>query len=414
MISKFLFPRHQFRGWLSAARSVIVPRNQMNSRASFFITVLLGACLPLQNLFAHAPFDASSRVIVHEDSAEVAVTVGTALGEHFLRAAQLTPKQLPSGHPFTLNPEMVTNFFTVSFDGKISQPRTADVISDGLEFQFHFDYALAPAKSLRLEPKFLPTLPPPQAAALVLTDENGNILGSAILAPGKGAAEFALPEKIFLQAPVTAITPASMTNPPVSAPVPVALETKTRPSFGEFLKLGIGHILNVEAFDHLLFLTALLLGCRKLKPMLLVITGFTLAHSLTLALAALSLVTISSRLVEPAIAASIIFVAAENFRRTEKSWHRYALTCGFGLIHGFGFASALRESGLGGTGSEIALPLFAFNLGVEIGQLTVAAVLLPLLLLLERWPWFARNGARVISALVIVVAAFWLWQRIVT
>jgi hypothetical protein len=82
------------------------------------------------------------------------------------------------------------------------------------------------------------------------------------------------------------------------------------------------------------------------------------------------------------------------------------------LIHGFGFAGALRESGLGGTGMEIAKPLLAFNLGVEIGQLTVAAFLLPMLLLLERWPWFARNGARVISALVILVAAFWLWQRL--
>src|SRR5207302_809567 len=128
--------------------------------------------------------------------------------------------------------------------------------------------------------------------------------------------------------------------------------------------------------------------------------------------AALNLVTISPRIIEPAIAASILFVAAENLRQAEKSWPRYALTCGFGLIHGFGFAGALRASGLGGTGSEIALPLVAFNCGVEIGQLVVAAVLLPLLLLLNKSPWFARNGTRLISGSVILIAAYWLWQRL--
>jgi hypothetical protein len=261
---------------------------------------------------------------------------------------------------------------------------------------------------------FLPALNSQRAVPLVLTDENGNVLGSVILAPGKEVAEFALPEKLFPLAATAVSAPISETNLSAAKSVLPAVEIKTQPDFGEFLRLGIFHILNVSAFDHLLFLTALLLGCRNLKTMLLVITGFTLAHSFTLALAALNLVTISSRLVEPAIAASIIFVAAENFRRKEKSWPRYALTCGFGLIHGFGFASALRESGLGGTGVEVAKPLFAFNLGVEIGQLAVAAIVLPLLFTLRKSAWFEKYGARVISALVILVAVFWLFQRIVS
>ena len=362
-----------------------------------------------QNVSAHSPFDASSRVIVHADAAEVSVTVGTALGEKFLRAAQLTPGQLPNGHPFALNPELVTNFFATSADGNILPPRAGDVITDGVEYEFHFDYALAPAKNLRLESKFLPALNGSRTASLVLTDENGNILGSAILTPGKEVAEFALP------APSTPSVASDRLKVEGSEPATRNLQPATNtptPALWEFLQLGIGHILNVKAFDHLLFLLALLLGCRKLKPMLLVVTGFTVAHSLTLTLAALDIVNLSPRIVEPVIALSIIFVAAENFRHTEKSWHRYALTCGFGLIHGFGFASALRASGLAGTGTEIAMPLLAFNGGVEIGQLTVAAVVLPLLLALHRWPWFARHGARVISALVILVAACWLWQRL--
>ncbi len=387
----------------------------MNWRTPFS-TAGLAIFLLAQTAQAHSPFDASSRAIIHADAAEVSVTVGTALAEKFLRAAQLTPGQLPNGHPLALNPEVVTNFFAASADGNILQPRAGEVITDGVEYEFHFDYPLAPAKTLRLESKFLPALNGSRTASLVLTDENGNILGSAILAPGKEAAEFLLPTPT-LQSPSPPLGERAgvrgpATNLPPEKNSVAATATNPAPSFTEFLKLGVGHILNVEAFDHLLFLLALLLGCRQLKPMLLVITGFTVAHSVTLTLAALNLVNLSPRLVEPAIAASIIFVAAENFRRTDQAWHRYALTCSFGLIHGFGFASALRASGLGGTDMAIATPLLGFNVGVEIGQLVVAAIVLPLLLTLNRWPWFARHGARVISALVIVVATFWLWERI--
>ncbi len=385
----------------------------MNPRAPFFTVISLAAFLLAPNGFAHAPFDASSRVIVHADAAEVSVTVGSALAEKFLAVGQLTPGQLPNGHPFALNPELVTNFFATSTDGKILQPRAADVITDGIEFEFHFDYALAPTKNLRLESKFLPALNGSRTVSLVLTDENGNILGSAILAPGKEVAEFVLPSPPAGERVAEGRVRGPATNPTSEIISTATPEKNTTPSFTEFLKLGIGHILNVEAFDHLLFLVALLLGCRRLKPMLLVITGFTVAHSLTLALAALNVVQISPRIVEPMIAASIIFVALENFRSAEKSWPRYALTCGFGLIHGFGFASALRESGLAGTGAEIIKPLLAFNVGVEIGQLSVAALVLPLLLLLNQWPWFARHGARVISGAVILVASVWLWQRLV-
>ena len=363
-----------------------------------------------QNALAHAPFDCSARVIVHADFAEITVNTGSTLGENFLRAARVAPGQLPNGHPFVLPADTAESFFTVDADGIELQPREADVIGDGLEFQFHFEYALAPAKTMRLQSWFVPALRSPGVAALVLTDENGNLLASAILSPAKDAADFLLPEKLFSQTMTAAPVPAvSLTK---ADSIPPAAKQNLRPGFGEFLKLGIRHILNVEAFDHLLFLTALLLGCQRLKPMLLVITGFTLAHSLTLALAALDLVTLSPRIVEPAIAASILIVAAENFRRHEKSWHRYALTCGFGLIHGFGFAGALRASGLAGRGSEIALPLLAFNGGVEIGQLTVAVILLPVLFVLQKHPSFRRFGVRLISGLVILVAAWWLFSRI--
>jgi hypothetical protein len=384
----------------------------MKLRAAFILTVLLGVGWLAPSVGAHSPFDASVRVIVHADAAELNVTLGTALGEQYLRAAALPAGSLSAGHLFALPPGLLTNFFTVTDAETALVPRAASGITDGLEYEFHFEFALVPAAKLRLQARFLSALPSPRAVALVATDENGNLFGTAILAPGKEVAEFALPALAPAAAPVVAGdrlkvegSELATRNLPPATPRPA-------PSFGEFLKLGLGHILNVEAFDHLLFLLALLLGCQRLKPMLLVITGFTLAHSLTLALAALNVITLSARVVEPLIAASILIVAAENFRKTEKSWPRYVLTAGFGLIHGFGFAGALRASGLAGAGWAVAQPLFAFNLGVELGQLTVAAIVLPLLLGLNRWPWFARHGARVISALVMLVASGWLWQRL--
>lgn len=426
----------------------------MNVRACLFIFVLLwsGWLAPVAR--AHSPFDCSARAIVHVDSAEVMLTVGSSLGETFLRPANVVPGQMVIGRPFPLAPVFATNLFTTTADGSALVARAADVITDGVEYSFRFEYALAPAKTVGIEAHFLPSLKPPHAVPLVLTDENANLLASAILSLEKTGTEFALtppsPRPNGERVGVRGIesTNQGLLTPALSSrggegeiqerSVDTPATHAAAPSFMEFLKLGIGHILCVDAFDHLLFLLALLLGCRKLKPMLLVITGFTVAHSLTLALAALDLVQISPRLVEPAIAASIIFVAAGNFRkrmengeskmagdnetkihppsstfhpRSQNSW-RYTLTCAFGLIHGFGFAGVLRETGLAGTGMAIAKPLLAFNIGVEIGQLTVAAILLPLLLLLERWPWFARNGARAISAFVMAVAAWWLWERL--
>jgi hypothetical protein len=145
--------------------------------------------------------------------------------------------------------------------------------------------------------------------------------------------------------------------------------------------------------------------------MLGVVTCFTLAHSLTLALAMMDVVVISSRVVEPLIAASIICAALENFRRGQSVKTRCGMAFGFGLIHGLGFAGALRETGLGSAGISLLKPLFSFNLGVESGQLAVATVFLPLLFWLRRNPQFQRRGPAVISTAIIAVSSYWLIER---
>jgi hydrogenase/urease accessory protein HupE len=181
-------------------------------------------------------------------------------------------------------------------------------------------------------------------------------------------------------------------------------------SFANFLCLGVKHILT--GYDHLLFLFGLLLVAHGFLSSLGIITSFTIAHSITLAVATLHVVQIPSRVVEPLIAASIVFVGIENLLRGDIPTARRMVPFGFGLIHGFGFASALREAGIGlGTGG-IVLPLFSFNLGVELGQIMVAAVALPVIWKLRENPMFIARWAPACSAAVVLLGSFWFVQRV--
>lgn len=178
--------------------------------------------------------------------------------------------------------------------------------------------------------------------------------------------------------------------------------------FWEFFKLGIEHILT--GFDHLAFLFALLLAGNSLKEAAKIITSFTLAHSITLALATFNIVNLPSSIVEPIIAISIVYVGLENLFRKEIK-KRWLLTFAFGLVHGFGFASVLRELGIGEQGSLAIVPLFSFNLGVETGQITIASLVLPLIWKLRRQPSFALRYAPACSVLVALAGAYWLIER---
>ncbi|HKQ75403.1 MAG TPA: HupE/UreJ family protein [Blastocatellia bacterium] len=191
------------------------------------------------------------------------------------------------------------------------------------------------------------------------------------------------------------------------ATLPISL---SRPhAFGGFLLLGIEHIL--LGFDHLAFLFALLIAGGRAREAVKIITSFTVAHSITLGLATMDVVRVPSGIVEPLIAASIIFVGLENiFRREIK--RRWLLTFAFGLVHGFGFASALRELGVG-TGLRAVTPLLSFNLGVEIGQIAIAALILPLIWKLRQQPRFALRFVPACSILVALAGAYWLIERAV-
>jgi hypothetical protein len=174
-----------------------------------------------------------------------------------------------------------------------------------------------------------------------------------------------------------------------------------------FFRLGVEHILT--GYDHLLFLAALLLRGGRLFSLFKIITAFTLAHSITLALAVLGVVSIPDRLVESVIAASIVWVALENvaFRRAPSQ--RWLVSFLFGLVHGFGFASALGPLGL--AAGHLALALLGFNLGVEAGQALVVACLLPILVWMRGRTW-ETPAVRTASLGVALVGLIWFVERL--
>ena len=174
-----------------------------------------------------------------------------------------------------------------------------------------------------------------------------------------------------------------------------------------FLGLGVEHIWT--GYDHLAFLLGLLLVATRLRQMLLIVTGFTLAHSLTLSLAATGVFTLPPAFVEPAIAASIAFVGLENlWGPTDR--RRLFTTFSLGLIHGFGFAGLLAELGL--PRHALALALVSFNGGVELGQAAVVGLTLPVLLWLRRSEAWRRRAVPLASLAVAAAGLYWLVERL--
>lgn len=258
---------------------------------------------------------------------------------------------------------------------------------DANNASLNFQASAQPQGKLQIRSRWLALLPPGHRQFLTIQNARGGVLAEQLLSANSDTASIEL-------------TGTDSSTAAASA----------RQSFLSFLGLGLKHIL--IGYDHLLFLFSLLIVTRSLLATLKIVTCFTLAHSITLALATFDFVRLSGRVVEPLIAASIIFVAIENLVRGDRPKGRMLLVFAFGLIHGLGFASVLRELGVGTAGVGVALPLLSFNLGVEFGQLLVAAPLVPLLRMLNERPIFLKRWVPACSFVAALAGTFWLVQRV--
>ncbi|NKF22274.1 HupE/UreJ family protein [Solimonas marina] len=177
----------------------------------------------------------------------------------------------------------------------------------------------------------------------------------------------------------------------------------------QYLRFGFLHILP-QGLDHVLFVVGLYLGARNLRMLLLFVTSFTLAHSVTLILSSFGAVRVPSSIVEPAIAMSIAWIAIENIVFTRVHVWRAAVVFAFGLLHGLGFAAALRELGL--PPQNFLGSLVSFNVGVELGQLTVVAIALLLTGWFRRRIWYRKLVIVPGSLVIAAIALVWTVQRI--
>ena len=268
-------------------------------------------------------------------------------------------------------------------DGRACVPGTAAVVSDGDGVIFRNRFSCRDVGGDIIYRSTVLTDTDPAARQVVLIGEGDN-------AP-----------KALLDAANTTVT--------LSAPAPPLLSTLER-----YLVTGIEHIF--LGYDHIAFLVAVVLWARRLVPVIKIVTAFTVAHSITLSLATLNIVVIPSVIVEPAIAASIVYVAMENFftRNIDRRWR---ITFAFGLIHGFGFAGALREIGL--PTNAVATALAAFNIGVEIGQVAIVSIVVPALMALDQLvasgspkPARAPTLVYALSALITVLGGYWFLDRV--
>jgi hydrogenase/urease accessory protein HupE len=350
----------------------------------FYLALRL-ALLAASSAYAHDPGLSTTQATVRGDSVELKVGFAPADLQALL-APSTRIKGSWNAAAFESERSALTGlaprFWEVGGGERPLEPRSVKIeLVENSSVMFELDYPRPAGNHLLLRSLVLNRLPPGHRDFLTVVDEHGATVLETLASARESAFEIAL----------------------AAAPAP---------TFWGFLKLGVEHIWT--GYDHLLFLFGLLIVCRRFQSIVAIISCFTIAHSITLALATLKIVTIPSRFTEPAIAASIVFVGVDNLvRRGADPKGRWMLTFGFGLIHGFGFASALSDLGVGSNGRGIALPLFTFNLGVEVGQITIAALVLPIVWQLRKNKAFVRRGVPALSAIVAAAGLYWFLQRTV-
>ena len=355
------------------------------------ILAVLSSLVPLQDAAAHDP--GLSSLTIRPRTSDLEATLTLAVKD----AAQLA--ELDENHDGTVTQAefaragrqlegAIASQLIIAADGEVAKDKSIhSSLDENNNVEVRLDFDAFVFSGLEIQSKLIASLAFGHRQYLKVQNSAGKTIFERLLSGSADRATVQMPQTNWRNSAVESIH-----------------------RFANFLSLGVRHILT--GYDHLLFLLGLLLVARGFFAALNIITSFTIAHSITLAVATLHVVQIPSRIVEPLIAASIVFVGVENLLHGKIPKSRRLVTFGFGLIHGFGFASALREAGIASSAGGIALPLFSFNLGVELGQVMVAAVALPIIWKLRENPMFVARWAPACSAVVVLLGSFWLVERV--
>lgn len=348
-----------------------------------FVCLLLACLAP--PLPAHDPGLSSVHVVRHDDTLVVMAAFANAdfaavEGVDRNHDGQIDAAELAFA-AMALPGRLAADFVLHLPDGSLRATALTAALADNLDVELRITFAAANDVG-HLDLVFLQRLSRSHRCYAAALDGAGTILNDALLTVRES--RFALPSNWHADAGTG--------------------------GFGQgarFFVLGIEHIL--IGFDHLAFLLALLVAGGGLRRAIATITAFTVAHSITLAAAALGVLRLPSLSVEIAIAGSIVWVALENLlRRGRPAVHRWPVAFVFGLVHGLGFANVLADLQVGG--ADILTPLLTFNLGVEVGQTAFAAVAVPLIALAARRPG-GRWLPTIVSIGIGLAGLFWLWER---
>ncbi len=343
---------------------------------------------------AHPPGLSSLDVLIQADRISINTTFALQDIEAFSPMdtdldAEVSATEREAAKPEIL--QLLTEQLAVNVDGSATLvgPTGSVDYDDQNNARVQLVYPAVPIESLFLQSRFLAILPDGHQQFLVIRQANDQVIAEKMLSKQDDTVSVQIgKEGVETQHPAV-----------------------TASTFSDFFALGIEHILT--GYDHLLFLFGLLAVTHRVGPALKIITFFTLAHSLTLAAAGLNLLDIPGAIVEPLIAATIIYVGIENLVRGDHPKGRHWLTFGFGLIHGFGFASVLREMDISSGDSGILVPLLSFNLGIETGQIAVATLILPLIWWLNSKIAIADKFLKACSVLVSLMGLYWFLERTV-
>ncbi|HEY2951092.1 MAG TPA: HupE/UreJ family protein [Verrucomicrobiae bacterium] len=351
--------------------------------------LVLAACGP--RAFAHDPGLSTGLLRVSEQGVEAILTFALADIESLVVLdndldGKVSPGEFAYGK--TRLAELAAAALVVKFDHQTARPSEPDLqLDEAKNVQMQMTFPGKLVSRLTVEVRILARFSPGHRQLFSIFDASGAKLAQRLVSARANSIT------IELDGPEAA---------PGAAPVPN--------TFFGFLKMGVEHIWT--GYDHLLFLFALLLVTGNFLSSAKIITCFTLAHSITLALATLNVVQVPSRFVEPLIAASIVYVGVENLLRRDGPKGRWRLTFAFGLVHGFGFASVLKGMGVSSAQGGVAMPLLSFNLGVELGQIAIAVILLPIIWRLRTKPVFVNRWAPACSALVAMAGGYWFVERV--